>query len=554
MNFLKIFSDSFQDNWDYPAVTAVDTGLNLTYGNLGARMARVHSLMEEMGMTIGTRVAISGRNTIDWVTVYMSVITYGATAVVIPPNYTLDEVIAFAGMVDSQYLFIDRETWTPDADFQSAPTIKLVIAMDTNSILERFRGAPDDADGIIERLDISFSEKYPVGFQTNHAHSPVVPPDALTGIFFTAGTTGTPKAVMLSADSMEGNVIYGLKKGLHPCRSVALTAVPISNIWGCIFDVMVSLASGAHLYVFDRGTVKTDLIKALGVARPNKVLLSPRQVHGLLHRAERRVEHNAFWMAVGRLPLIRRLYNIVLKRTFDKIMGGRCEEIIMGGAAPSPHLEWSLIKARVRFCVGYGLAEMGGMISYTHASEWEPGTVGAIASQLMSSRIKPVDIPGVPEEAGELQIRGMTVMKGYYGEPDLTREVLDEKGWLSTGDLASVSPQGTITIYGRLDTMIETPGGLVFPEKLELMLITQPGIKSAVVVERDGRLTAIVEPDRAYMNRHNVADADILNMVNHAVREVNRLTRLHERIDDIEIATEPLLLTSKGTVRRYEYA
>ncbi|MBD5213563.1 MAG: long-chain fatty acid--CoA ligase [Bacteroidales bacterium] len=553
MNFLKIFSDSFQDNWDFPAVTDIASGLTLDYGVLASRMARMHTLMTELGVHPGAKVAIYGDNSIDWATTYMAIVTSGRTAVVLPPFYTLDEVISFAGMVESEYIFIDPALWQPGADFETAPTIKLALSLDGTTLLYEGLGSPEGVKHKIARLDFSFVDRYPHGFQPQNAVAPNLPAESIVSIFFTAGTTGTPKAVMLSADSLEANIIYGMKNGFHPRRTNTLVTVSFGNIWGCVFDLMTSLASGAHVFVTPYNIPTHEVIEALKVARPHKIIISPRLVHSFIHRATRRVDKSPLGKLLKQTTLFNPLYQLLLKHKFRDLLGGKCVEVIICSDAMSPHLEWTLRRAKVNFTSVYGLTECGGIVSYTPAATWRPGTVGRIASALMEARVVPVDIPGLTPGAGELQIHGMTVMKGYFGEDELTRQVVSDDGWLSTGDIAVISAKGVISILGRIDSIIPTDQGPVFPERLELMLITQKGIRSAIVVDRDGVMTAIIEPDYDYFKRHDISRDDTTHIVAHAVNEVNRLTSLRERIVDFEVSEEPLLLTAKGTVRRYEY-
>lgn len=114
MNFLKIFSDGFQDNWDYPALTDLDSGLTLTYGGLASRIQRMHMLLEALGVRPGARVAVVGRNSIDWITDYIGTITYGATVVTLPPAYDSQELISLLAEVGTEYLFIAPELYDKD--------------------------------------------------------------------------------------------------------------------------------------------------------------------------------------------------------------------------------------------------------------------------------------------------------------------------------------------------------------------------------------------------------------------------------------------------------
>lgn len=554
MNFLKIFCDSFQDNWMSPAVTSIETGLTMDYGSMASRIARFHNVMDAMGVKRGDRVAISGRNSIDWMTAYMATLTAGFTAVAIPSSYSPEEVISLAGMVESDYLFIDDVEAIGSINVgELAPSLKVIVAIDTSHVIAEYNGAPEELDKKLDNIDREFMLQYPLGFQPQNIHSPVLPGDALMGIFFTSGTTSTPKAVMLSADSMEGNVIYGIKTGIHPGGTRVLTAAPLGNIWGCVFDMLSAFASGARIYAFDNGNNTHELIRALSIARPHKILLSPRQVSNIYQRAEQRVNGSRLIRLLGRIPGVKLYVKYRIRRMFDHFMGGSCAEIVMGGTAPSEKLVWNLRNAGIRFTVPYGLTECGGLIAYTPASDWEPGTAGHTARHVLKCRLRKVDLDLLPDDVGELQVYGMTLMKGYCGDEELTRRVIGNDGWLSTGDLVKLAPDGVITIVGRLDTMIVTSSGVIFPEKLELLLISQPGIRKAVVVEREEGVTAVIEPDDTFFRRRGMTDVDRENWIRRAVGEVNRLSSLHERIGNIEISEEPLQLTSKSTVRRYYY-
>ena len=196
-----------------------------------------------------------------------------------------------------------------------------------------------------------------------------------------------------------------------------------------------------------------------------------------------------------------RIYGQVRKKLIDAF-GGRFEEVIVGGAPINREVETFLHKIKFPFTVGYGMTECAPLISYTPHREFRPGSSGRTLFGYVETKIDSLDPENIP---GEICVRGEHVMKGYYKNEEATKAVLDEDGWLHTGDMGTISADGTIFIKGRSKTMILTSNGQnIYPEEIEAKLNNMPFVMESLIVERDGKLVALVCPDYEAMDSYGV--------------------------------------------------
>lgn len=543
MNLLKIIADSFQDNWDEPAVKSLTTGLTLEYAALASRIGRFQMVLEGLGCSHLSRVAILGHNSIDFVSAYMGTLTKGCTAVTIPTTFTPGEILELLAQVNVEYIFTDESWDYTQAPCEDAPDLKGVVSLDSSSALYSRSMPLDTMQEILNGIDLKFSTSFPLGYQKSDVIPPADDPDGTAAIFFSSGTATPPKAIKLSSDNLEGSVIYGIKTLLHPRHSVTYSHLSMSTVWGCVFDMLITLASGGTLVVNPDARTVDDLLEDTRKVHPDKLLTTPRTAAEIYHKAcaqfaNKRFHGNtltAWWRRMK------------MRRAFEAALGRRCQELIIAGTGVESRMMSHLKSIGVRFTVAYGMAECGGLISYTSSDRYKPGTVGRSASSIIKTRIVPTDgTQGMPHGTGMLQVKGMTLMKGYAGM-DEDVKFLNNEGWFPTGDLATIDPQGDISIIGRKDTLIERAGMLpVVPEHIELLLESHPQINHALVVLReDDRLVALV-----WLRPGVECDRSLARNIMH---DTNRLLRSHECLSDVELQDAPAAITPKGSLQRWNY-
>ena len=243
------------------------------------------------------------------------------------------------------------------------------------------------------------------------------------------------------------------------------------------------------------------------------------------------------------------IYGQIRKKLIDAF-GGEFEEVIVGGAPLNHEVEDFLYRIKFPFTVGYGMTECGPLISYTPWREFVPGSSGRVLPGMEA-----IVMSDDPEhEPGEICVRGMNVMQGYYKNPAATENVLDKEGWLKTGDMGTRSPDGTLFLRGRSKTMILSASGQnIYPEEIESKLNNMPFVAESLVVERDGRLVALVYPDYEAVDRLGISGADLQSAMENVRRELNGLLAPYEQVSKIQLVPNEFEKTPKRSVKRFLY-
>ena len=250
------------------------------------------------------------------------------------------------------------------------------------------------------------------------------------------------------------------------------------------------------------------------------------------------------------LPVLdSRIYGQVCKKLVDAF-GGRFEQVIVGGAPLNAEVEAFLHKIKFPFTVGYGMTECAPLISYTHWKEFIPRSSGRILPGYMEVKIDSTDPQLIP---GEICVRGENVMKGYYKNEEATADVLKD-GWLHTGDMGTVSEDGTIFIKGRYKTMILGANGQnIYPEEIESKLNNMPFVMESLVIEKEGKLVALVYPDFEAVDTYGLTPEDLPVAMEEVRRNLNKEVAPYESIAHIYIYQSEFEKTPKRSIKRYLY-
>jgi long-chain acyl-CoA synthetase len=155
---------------------------------------------------------------------------------------------------------------------------------------------------------------------------------------------------------------------------------------------------------------------------------------------------------------------------------------------------------------------------------------------------------------GEILIRGEQVMKGYYKNPEATAQAIDEDGWLHTGDMGTVDADHNIFLRGRSKTMILMSGGQnVYPEEIEAKLNNLAYVLESLIVERDGKLVALVVPDFEQLDAAGLSQAQLPELMNETLKELNTLVASYEKVASIELRATEFEKTPKKSIKRFLY-
>ena len=369
-------------------------------------------------------------------------------------------------------------------------------------------------------------------------------------INYTSGTTGFSKGVMLLGNNLAGNVLFGISQRLHYRGSHVLSFLPLAHAYGCAFDMLVPLAVGSHITILGKTPSPRVLIKALAEVKPSLVICVPLILEKIYKNSILPMISKGavrWTLAVPFLDSV--IYAKIRKRLVD-IFGGNFEEVIVGGAALNAEVEEFLHKIKFPFTVGYGMTECGPLVSYTPWRDFIPGSSGCTIPG-METKVLSDDPENIP---GELCVRGENVMVGYYKNPDSTKMVMYEDGWLHTGDMGTRSADGTIFLRGRSKTMILGPSGQnIYPEEIESKLNNMPFVAESLVVERDGKLVALIYPDYPALDAMGIGNNELESTFENTRKEINSLVAPYERISRIQLLPTEFEKTPKKSIKRFLY-
>jgi len=550
-HILKTYENSFKDNWELPALTEYGADAVVSYGELARRIARLHLFYQCTGVKLGDKVALLGKNSVEWVVIFMGTITYGATIVPILSDFNAHDAQHIINHSDATLLFVSQSIWET-LEFEQMPRLKAVLSLESRTVLaEHSEGIEGQVAGVLRNLSRKFRSRYRAGFTKDSVCYDEVPRDNTAILNYTSGTTGFSKGVMLTYDNIAGNVGYGIESRLHYCGSRALAFLPLAHAYGCAFDMLVPLAVGTFVTIFGKAPTPRLLLGALAKVRPNLVICVPL----ILEKIYRKqivpmITRRAIRWALA-VPLIDNAIYAKIRNRLVDAFGGAFEEVIIGGAPLNGEVEQFLYKIKFPFTVGYGMTECGPLISHTPWRSFVPTSCGRTLPN-MESKIVSDDPENVP---GEICVRGQDRMKGYYKNPEVTSATIDEDGWLHTGDMGTRSADGTLFIKGRYKTMILSASGQnIYPEEIEAKLNNMPYVNESLVVERGKGLTAIVYPDYERMDLDGIVVAELPELMERNRVDLNALVAPYERVDHIQLIPHEFEKTPKKSIKRYLYS
>lgn len=560
-NLLKIYEASFRENREMPALTDYFKDEEFSYYEMAKEIAKLHLLFKKAGIRQGDKIALIGRNNPRWCITYIGTITYGAVIVPILQDFTPNDIIHIINHSESRLLFLSDNFWDVIEEEQIRQIEAVFSLTDFQAVYER------DGKSLTKfQRDIvkNYRAKYPRGFNINDIKYPEIPNDRVILLNYTSGTTGYSKGVMLTVNNLTGNVLFA-KEAVNTQTGQryfqkggrTLSFLPLAHAYGCAFDFLAPLAVGGHITLLGRIPSPKILIEAMSVVRPTIICCVPM----ILEKVYRKqvlplLEKGPMSLAV-KIPLVNAaIYSVIRKKLMDAF-GGNVSIFIVGGAPMNQETEAFLMKIRFPITIGYGMTECAPLISYTPWRRFVPGSAGRVLKDIMEAKIVADHTQSSHDgrPLGEIAVRGLNVMKGYYKNPEATEAALDSEGWLHTGDMGTIDNDGrTIFIRGRYKTMILSANGQnIYPEEIEAKFNNMPYVSESLVVDRDGHLVALVHPDSDAANEAGLDAAALAEAMEVNRREVNKLVAPYENIDKVELVESEFEKTPKRSIRRFLY-
>lgn len=547
-NTIKIFEESFRNNWELPALSDYNTKQTLTYGDFAEQIARLHIIYKECGIKPGDRVALIGKNTPSWVVVFIGTITYGAVIVPILQEFNPRDAQHIINHSEASLLYTSNAIWE-SFDFDNMRLIRAAISLDNGKLLAQKE--EEAVESVLENIDSLMQQAYPGGFTAAGINYIERSNDELMEINYTSGTTGFSKGVMLTGNNLAGNIVYGINSQLHRRGTRCVSFLPLAHAYGCAFDMLTPLAVGSHITLLGRIPAPKVIVKAMQEIKPHLVICVPLVLEKIYSKMiVPMISKTKLRWALAVPYLDRKIYEQIRKRLIEAF-GGEFEEVIVGGAPFNAEVEEFLYKIKFPFTVGYGMTECAPLVSHTPWREFVLHSAGRVLPGIMECKILSDDPENIP---GEICIKGENVMKGYFHNTEATDKVLHDDGWLHTGDMGTLSADGTIFIRGRLKTMLLSSNGQnIYPEEIEAKLNNMLYVSESLVVDRDHKLVALVYPDYDSMDRDGITRDQLPSHLETVKAELNKLVAPYERISQIEIMVNEFEKTPKRSIKRFLY-
>ncbi len=542
-HYLERLQAATRKFWDKPALNNIG-GETFTYAQMATQIEKFHLVFEKLGFKKGDRIAICAQNGARWGMAYLAVNTYETVIVPILADFTPESVNHLVNHSESVALFTNEAKWKK-LDITKMPLLKLVVDVDTWKTLWV---ADPSVQAVYDQMDTLFAAKYPNGYGPDDVHFPTDNWDELSTINYTSGSTGDPKGVMLTYRNFSANVDYSQRN--VPAGDKMVSMLPMAHMYGLVIEFIYPLCNGTSIYWLGKSPTPAALLKAFADVKPYLLITVPLVMEKIY---KSKVKPTLDKPAVKFLLKIPGINNIIYKKVKDGLVqafGGNVQEFIMGGAALNPEVEKLFKRIKFPYLVGYGMTEACPLLAYEHWTKYVAGSCGKCVD-VAEVRIDSEDPQHV---VGEIQARGENIMIGYYKNPEATANAFTADGWLKTGDLGIIDAEGNIFIRGRSKNMILGPSGQnIYPEEIEAIVNNQPYVVESVVVDRGGKLVALVFPDEQAIAK-DLLDAEAKSDIPENIRNgANRQLPAYSQIYKVELQSQPFEKTPKMSIKRFLY-
>ena len=536
-HYLKNLEDTIRNHWNLKALCDYG-GDNFTYADLAKNIELFRIFFSTTGIGKGDKIAICARNSARWAMTFWGVNVNGRVAVPLLADFHPDNVSNLTNHSDSVLLFVDDDIWAklnPD----DMPNLKAAINVKDGKLLwHRDKGMAQ----AWEQREDAFAQQYPDGMSPEHVAFNTDNGNDLAIINYTSGTTGNPKGVMLTYDAMSDTDDFANSHFPNTPGQTIVSMLPLAHMYGLAIEFIHPNVDGVTVYFLGKTPSPTTLLKAMQEIKPYMVVTVPLVMEKVYAKSIKPALDKMKWLTA--IPQARKaIYKLVRKKVLTAF-GGQVRGFIMGGAALKPEAEECFSKIHLPYTVGYGMTEACPLLGFEWCTEFVPGSCGKPVHELRINSDDPRNVPG------EIQVRGANLTIGYYKNPEANAAAFTDDGWFRTGDLGLLDENNNIFIRGRIKSMIlNSSGQNIYPEELEAVLSGCPYVSESLVVERKGRLVALVYPEIP-----DDLDISKRSEIPELIRTTaNKSLPVYSKINEVAFVDEPFEKTPKMSIKRYLY-
>lgn len=511
----------------------------------------------KLGVKKGDKIATITQNRPEWNFLDMGILQIGAVHVPIYPTISESDYKYILKHAEVKYVFVAGKELLQKIK-HILPEIPSIKGLYTFKHIEEVKH-------LSELIDLG--KQNPVPEKLDEIKASVNSDDIAT-LIYTSGTTGNPKGVTLTHNNILSNVmaLYFIFPVDETCK--CLSYLPVSHIY-----------ERTNLYVYQYLGISTYYAESMGTIADNLKEIKPEMlttVPRLLEKVYDKIIAKGRKLKGIRKSIFFRAVNLGLKFELDgnngwfykqqlKIanklvfskwrdaLGGNMRVIVSGGAALQPRLARVYTAAQIPVLEGYGLTETSPVVAVNTFEKggWKFGTVG---KPLKNVKVKIAD-------DGEILCKGPSIMQGYYKDPELTKEAINEQGWFHTGDLGRIEPEGHLKITGRKKAIFKTAmGKYISPEHIENKFMESPFIDTLLVIGENQKFAAaLIVPDFNYVESwcaikeiKYTDNAEILNHPEVKKRFQEEINKYNRNFGNYEQIKKYKLMDTEWTIQTRE--
>ncbi|MBR1919494.1 MAG: AMP-binding protein [Spirochaetales bacterium] len=528
---------------DRPCFTVYEPGRrSYSYTEVHELIQKAASVMMEKGVERGDKVLLNGKNSIQWGIGYLAINYCGAVVVPIDNQMHIDRCQKLSAFANCSYILADLDVIEKmDKEDEWFRSLKGMMTL---------RGHLDGVFNILEASPKQLRDSLRISDRE------------LAALLFTSGTTGNEKAAMLSNRNIVSDT-YLVASGMGCTENDTLYALlPLHHSYCCTTVLLETIKHGAEC-LFGHGIIISRMLNDLKQGHVTIFMGIPLLYNKLLAGIEKGMKQKG--PVVDSLLHLLMSINGFFKQHFGispfrgffrkKILsqlGLDHNNLLICGAGPlAPEVFKKYNQLGLDFLQGYGLTECSPVVTLNPKEHFKTASIGR-ALKGMDVIIADENEAGI----GEIRVKGPNVTSGYYNDPEHTRELFDENGYLKTGDLASIDSEGYFFIRGRAKNLIVTEGGKnVYPEEIEDCFQTNPCIEQIMVrgymARKDvpsEQIEAVIFPNQEYYKGRSEEEIEL--DIENQVKAVNLTLLAYKRIDRITILKERMEETTTRKIKR----
>jgi long-chain acyl-CoA synthetase len=539
-----------------PALSMVD-GDAITYAQLSLDIMEVIALLKEHGVRKGDRVALLSQNMPHWGVAYLAITSMGAIVVPILVDFHLNEILQIIKHSGAKAVFVSNAHYEKIAYSDLEPFPQLFILDDLSPIEARL--PKDKLSEYIDERKTAWKRARNKALEAVGLMDTEPEEEDIAAIIYTSGTTGSSKGVMLTHRNLVKDAWLTLHIQNVDDQDRLISVLPLSHTYECTIGFLIPMMTGACVYYLDKPPTARILIPAMQKIRPTMILTVPLIIEKIFKlQIYPQLTKNLIMREMYKLPPMRKALHKVAGKKLMKTFGGALHFYGIGGALLSHDVERFLFEAGFPYAIGYGLTETSPLIAGCAPAVVKFRSTGTVLPELDVRIADPDPKTGI----GEIQIKGPTVMKGYFKDKERTAQSFTKDGYFKTGDLGKLTKQNYLYIKGRIKNVIIGPNGdNIYAEEVEAKLNEAETVLESMVYENAGHIVARVFLNYEILDtQHNISklssvqtekfiEKHLLDLRSFLNANVASFSKVHKIIEQ----KEPFEKTPTQKIKRFLY-